>query len=148
MSRPNTVYRDAFQRRGLLACLVFAAVLIAACARAPVEIRIRDTSGNAAPATFAPPAALTPLFGFLASAAADEAGIFKDARTGANVWVIADRAYNAASGRLCRRFYITSPQGYEGMTEGLACRDQRGYWTMSEPLINLDDLGAPRLKYP
>lgn len=146
MSRPNTVYRDAFQRRGLLACLVFAAVLIAACARTPIEIR--DTSGNAAPAAFAPPAALAPLFGFLATAVADEAGIFKDSRTGASVWVIADRVYNAASGRLCRRFYITSPQGYEGMTEGLACWDERGQWTMSEPLINLDDLGTPRLKYP
>ena len=146
MSRPNTIYRDAFQRRGLLACLVFASALIAACARAPIEIR--DNSGNAAPAAFAPSAALAPLFGFLASAAADEAGIFKDTRTGANGWVIADRAYNAASGRLCRRFYITSPQGYEGMTEGLACRDERGHWTVSEPLINLDDLGTPRLKYP
>ena len=133
-------FRDADPRRVRLGCLLLAAALIGACAQAPIESP--DNPSNPAPP------ALAPLFGFLASAAANEAGIVQDPRTGASVRVIADSAYHAASGRLCRRFHVLSPQGYEGMTEGLACQDDRGRWTMSEPLINPDDLGAPRLRYP
>ncbi len=136
----KAVYREALPRRVLLGCLLLAAVLIAGCVQAPIESP--DNPSNPTPP------ALAPLFGFLASAATDEAGIVEDPRTGVNVWVIADRAYHTASGRLCRRFYVKSPLSYEGMTEGLACQDDRGRWTMSEPLINPDDLGAPRLRYP
>ncbi len=137
---PPRACRAALPRRCLLGCLFLATVLIAGCAQAPNKSD--DELANAAPA------ALAPLFAFLATAAASEPGIVEDPRTGANVWVIADRAYNAASGRLCRRFYVVSPQSYEGMTEGLACRDERGHWTASELLINRDELGAPRLRYP
>lgn len=136
---PETGRRDALPRRCLLGCLLLAAVLVTGCALAPKKSY--DDLGNSAPA------ALAPLFGFLESAAADEAGLVEDPRTGASVWVIAYRAYPAASGRLCWRFSVMSPEGYEGMAEGLACRDERGDWTMSELLINPDDLGASRRWY-
>lgn len=132
--------RDALPRRCLLGCLLLAPVLITACALAPIESQ--DNSGDLVPP------ALAPLFAFLASAAASEVGIVEDPRSGASVRVIAGRAYHAASGRLCRRFHVMSPQSYEGMKEGLACRDESGRWTMSELLINPDDLEAPRLQYP
>ncbi len=131
-------FRDADPRRVLLGCLLLAAALIGGCAQALFESP--DSPSNPTPP------ALSPLFGFLASAAAKEAGIVEDPRTGASVRVIAGRAYHSASGRLCRPFYVMSPQGYEGMTEGLACQDELGRWAMSKLLINPDDLGAPRLR--
>ena len=126
-----------------LSCLLVAATLLGACALAskgPAE----GTAGGvrAAPA---PPA---PLFAFLASATAGEAGSVEDPRTGARVWVIADRFYHAASGRYCRRFHVMSPQAYDGVSEGLACRNEGGEWTMSKSLINPDDLEAPRRRFP
>ncbi len=149
---PLSACRAALQRKCLLGCLFLVTIFIAGCAWVPNKsyddlsnskpAAIDDDLGNSAPA------AIGPLFGFLATAAADEAGIVQDPSTGANVWVIAGRTYHAASRRLCRHFFVTSPQGYEGVTEGLACWDERGGWTMSKFLINRDELGAPRLNYP
>ncbi len=94
------------------------------------------------------PPTLAPLFAFLATATTGETEAVEDSRTGATVTVTAGRAYHAASGRFCRLFRVTPPRTYEDLTEGLACRDERGHWTMSALLINPEDLAAPRLRYP
>ncbi len=94
------------------------------------------------------PPTLAPLFAFLATATAGETEGVEDSRTGATVTVTAGWAYHAASGRFCRLFRVTPPRTYEDLTEGLACRDERGHWTMSALLINPEDLEAPRLRYP
>ena len=139
-SWPKKVWREGLPRRGLLGSLFLALPLVFACAPVPVE-----SPGNSLDVASPP---LAPLFAFLASAAANEVGVVEDPRTGASVRVIAGRAYHAASGRLCWRFDVMSPHSYEGMTEGLACKDEHGRWAKSELLINPDDLEAPRLQLP
>lgn len=103
--------------------------------------------GSEALSEAAPPP-LAPLFVFLASAPAGQVDVIEDPATGTSVRVVAGRDYDAASGRRCRRFQVLSAQSYEGITDGLACRDDQGYWTLSEHLINPDDLTAPRLPVP
>jgi hypothetical protein len=137
---PEEIRREKSPWRGPVGSAFFALFLIVACATVPVEKA--DTSVEPAP----PP--LEPLFGFLASAAVNEVGVVKDPRTGQSVRVTAGRAYQAASGRLCRRFEVMAPLLYEGMTDGLACKDAEGLWTKSKLLINPDDLDAPRLQLP
>ncbi len=84
---------------------------------------------------------LSPLFAFLATAEAGEVGTVEDPMTGATVRVIAGRRYHAASNRICRQFRVTSAQGYEGLNEGLACKDvETGRWTRAPLIINPDEL--------
>lgn len=135
--RPKEVWRKGLLRRDHLGCLLLALCFIVACS--PWR---KDYDEAVAP----PP--LPPLFAFLESAEANEVGVVEDPGTGAKVRVIAGRPYHAASGRLCRRFDVMSPHSYEGMTEGLACKDNNGRWTKSTLLINPDDLESPRLRLP
>ncbi len=137
---PKEIWRKGLLRRNLLGSLLSALFFIVACVPAPIESP--DNFLDVAP----PP--LPPLFAFLASAAANDVGVIEDPRTGESVRVVAGRAYPAASGRLCRRFDVMSPQSYEGITEGLACKDEHDRWTKSKLLINPDDLEAPRLQLP
>ena len=131
------VWRERRLRRDWFWSLFLFLLLVAACAPVPPDNSVDVT-----------PPPLAPLFAFLASAADNEVGVVEDPRTGISVRVIAGRAYHAASGRLCRRFDVLSPHSYEGMTEGLACKDEYGRWTKSKLLINPDDLQAPRLRLP
>jgi hypothetical protein len=119
---------------------VLAAMFLMACAQLPMDGEILAVDPTSA--------ALMPLVAFLSKAKNGEAQGLEDPRSRSQVWVIADRTYYAASGRFCRLFHVMSPKGYEGVTKGIACRDARGNWTMSESLINLDDMTAPRLGYP
>jgi len=105
------------------------------------------TTGETKAADSLPPT-LAPLFAYLATATTGETEAVEDSLTGATVPVTAGRTYHAASGRFCRLFRVTPPRTYEDLTEGLACRDERGHWTMSALLINPEDLAAPRLRYP
>ncbi len=137
---PETAVGRSPPRRCLLACLLLATAVIAACQQMPLE------SQNYLADSLLP--TLSPLFAFLATATADETEAVEDSRTGATVTVTAGRAYHAASGRFCRLFRVTPPRTYEDLTEGLACRDEQGHWTMSALLINPEDLETPRLRYP
>jgi hypothetical protein len=132
---PKTIWRDTLPRRYLLRSLLLALLLVVACA--PVPIDSPDNSGDVGPSVPAP------LFAFLASAAASEVVVVEDPDTGESVRVVAGRAYHAASGRLCRRFDVMSPQSYEGMAEGLACKDASGQWTLSRLVVNPEDLDSP-----
>ena len=137
---PETAFGRSPPRRCLLACLLLATAVIAACQQMSIESQ--EYLADSLPPT------LAPLFAFLATATAGETEAVEDSRTGATVTVTAGRAYHAASGRFCRLFRVTPPRTYEDLTEGLACRDERGHWTMSALLINPEDLAAPRLRYP
>lgn len=121
-------------------CLLVSVLLLAACSQ--------PLFGGPEEISDATPPALAPLFVFLTSAPAGEVGIVEDPSTGASVQVVAGRDYHAASGRRCRPFQVLSAEGYEGITDGLACRDDAGHWTVSEHLINPDDLTAPRMPLP
>jgi surface antigen len=123
-----------------IGCLLIALAMIPACTQIQIEAK-EETRNAALPAP-------APLFVFLAAAAAGETGVVEDPRTGETVTVTAARAYHAASGRFCRLFRTTPPGSYEGLTEGLACRDDAGHWTMSALLINPEDLETPRLRHP
>ncbi len=136
--RSETAFGRSPPRRCLLACLLLATAVITACQQTPIESLeyLDDTM----------PPTLAPFFAFLATATAGETEAVGDSRTG--VTVTAGRAYHAASGRFCRLFRVTPPRTYEDLTEGLACRDERGHWTLSALLINPEDLETPRLRYP
>lgn len=137
---PEMAFGRSPPRRYLLACLLLAAALITACQQMSLESQ--EYLADSLPPT------LAPLFAFLATATAGETEAVEDSRTGVTVTVTAGRAYHAASGRFCRLFRVMPPRTYEDLTEGLACRDERGHWTMSALLINPEDLEAPRLRYP
>lgn len=138
--RSETAFPHSPPRRCLLACLLLATAVITACQQMSLESQ--EYLADSLPPT------LAPLFAFLATATAGETEAVEDSRTGATVTVTAGRSYHAASGRFCRLFRVTPPRTYEDLTEGLACRDERGHWTMSALLINPEDLETPRLRYP
>ncbi len=138
--RSETAFGRSPLRRYLLACLLLATVVITACQQMSLESQ--EYLADSLPPT------LAPLFAFLATATAGETEAVEDSLTGATVTVTAGRAYHAASGRSCQLFRVMPPRTYEDLTEGLACRDERGHWTMSALLINPEDLATPRLRYP
>ena len=70
-----------------------------------------------------------PLLAFLAEAEEGEVRDMDDAATGVRLQVTAGRSYNAASGRVCRRFSAQGPGVPHSNEEGLVCRDAAGRWT-------------------
>jgi hypothetical protein len=81
------------------------------------------------------------LIAFLESAAPDQVGYVEDPVSQARIRVIAGNAYHAASGRLCRRYFVPPFQEGSTIDSGLVCQDGSGRWTRSRVRIN-PDLGA------
>ena len=69
------------------------------------------------------------LLAFLAVAEDGEVRDIDDTPSGAGRQVRAGRLYHAASGRVCRRFTVTSTSAPEASEEGLVCKDASGRWT-------------------
>lgn len=80
-----------------------------------------------------------PILLFVGSASNNEKSQILDPATGNEVQVFAGRTYNAASGRVCRRFRISGPAASSPHTSDLACRDHSGKWQKVRPLLNLDN---------
>ena len=70
-----------------------------------------------------------PLLVFLAEAEEGEVRDLNDAATGTSLRVAAGRTYHAASGRVCRRFSVSSAATPDANEEGLVCKDAAGRWT-------------------
>ena len=101
-----------------------------------------DTSNSASTNTITEslePYQSDPILFFVGSANNNQKGQILDPATGKEVQVFAGRAYNAASGRQCRRYQIFEATESTLPTTGLACRDQFGQWQKIRPLLNLDN---------
>ncbi len=103
----------------------------------------RDQTGNAMDTSSAAetpePSPSDPVLFFVGSANDNEKGRVLDPATGEEIQVFAGRTYNAASGRLCRRYRITGLTESAPYTSDLACRDHSGQWQKIRPLLNLDN---------
>lgn len=88
------------------------------------------------------PSELLALVDFVSLAQSGEASELEDPRSGTAVRVVAGRRYQAASGKLCRRFAVTTPPGYAGFKEGLACRDESGRWQVTGVILNPENLNG------
>ena len=80
-----------------------------------------------------------PVLFFVGSASDYQKGRVLDPTTGEEVQVVVGRTYNAASGRLCRRYRISGPTESATHTSDLACRDHLDRWQKIRPLLNLDN---------
>ncbi len=85
----------------------------------------------AATSTKASPAATDPLLRLVATMPIRTSQGFREPATGEMLKIEVVRAYDAASGRLCREYVVTYPQG--GARQGLACRTGEG-WQSARPL--------------
>ena len=82
-----------------------------------------------------PPTSDDPLLAFLAEAADGEIRHLEDAVTGTRLRVTAGRIYQAASGRVCRRFSAVGAAGEKTNGEGLVCKDAAGRWNSVDVLV-------------
>ncbi len=99
----------------------------------------RDATGTRSAAETPEPSPPDPVLFFVGSASDNEKGRVLDPATGEEIQVFAGRTYNAASGRLCRRYRVTGPTESSPHTSDLACRDHSGQWQKIRPLLNLDN---------
>ncbi len=99
----------------------------------------RDATGMRSGAETPDPSPPDPVLFFVGSASDNEKGRVLDPATGEEIQVFAGRTYNAASGRLCRRYRVTGPTESSPHTSDLACRDHSGQWQKIRPLLNLDN---------
>ncbi len=99
----------------------------------------RDATGTRSGAETPEPSPPDPVLFFVGSASDNEKGRVLDPATGKEIQVFAGRTYNAASGRLCRRYRVTGPTESSPHTSDLACRDHSGQWQKIRPLLNLDN---------
>lgn len=76
-----------------------------------------------------------PLLAFLAEAENGAVRDFEDAEAGTRLRVTAGRIYQAASGRICRRFSATGVSSDEADEEGLVCRSAAGRWVRVGMLV-------------
>ena len=88
------------------------------------------------PAEAKPP---DPILLFVGSASDNERGQVLDPSTGTEVQVFVGRTYNAASGRVCRRYRTVDRAGSFSDQSGIACQDHSGQWHKVRPLLNLDN---------
>ena len=76
-----------------------------------------------------------PVLAFLAEAENGEVRDFEDAKAGTRLRVTAGRIYQAASGRICRRFSTTGVSSDEATGEGLVCQSAAGRWIRVGKLV-------------
>ena len=119
---------------GLLICAV-----ISGCGAISAHDQTGDDANTSAAAATQEPHQPDPVLLFVGSASDNEKATIFEPTTSEEVQVFAGRAYNAASGRLCRRFRITGPAASSPHTSDLACRDHSGQWQKIRPLLNLDN---------
>ena len=115
--------------------LAAAVLIVTMCAVSACTLpSLRDlaqSAGRAATTAMKPSeiASEDPLLVFLAEAEEGEVRDLDDAATGTSLRVAAGRTYHAASGRVCRRFSVSSAATPDANEEGLVCRDAAGRWT-------------------
>lgn len=90
----------------------------------------------------------SPLSGVMAKPLVGTPISVKDPRTGTMVRLVAEREYDAASGRTCRRFRVLAPGRYKGRKEGLACKGPSGQWSLTKSIVNPNDLGGATPRSP
>ncbi len=119
---------------GLLICAV-----VSGCGVISARDQTDDATGTSSAAETPEPSPPDPVLFFVGSASDNEKGQVLDPATGEEIQVFAGRSYNAASGRVCRRYRVTGPTESSPHTSDLACQDHSGQWQKIRPLLNLDN---------
>ncbi len=119
---------------GLLIC-----AMVSGCGANSTRDQTGDATGTSSTTETPEPSPPDPVLFFVGSANDNERGRVLDPATGEEIQVFAGRTYNAASGRLCRRYRISGPTESSPHTSDLACRDHLGRWQKVRPLLNLDN---------
>ena len=76
-----------------------------------------------------------PVLAFLAEAEDGEVRDLEDAEAGTRLRVTAGRIYQAASGRVCRRFIAVGAAAEATPGEALVCKDATGQWSRVDILV-------------
>jgi uncharacterized SAM-binding protein YcdF (DUF218 family) len=126
-------------RRPTLGAILLVCALLSGCGAYSARDQTGDAASTSSVSEASEPYQPDPILFFVGSANDNEKGQVLDPTTGEEVQVFAGRTYNAASGRLCRRYRITGPTESSPHTSDLACRDHSGQWQKIRPLLNLDN---------
>ena len=126
-------------RRPALGAILLVVAVLSGCGAYSARDQTGDATSTSSVSEASEPYQPDPILLFVGSANDNEKGQVLDPTTGEEVQVFAGRTYNAASGRLCRRYRITGPTESSPHTSDLACRDHSGQWQKIRPLLNLDN---------
>ena len=126
-------------RRPAFGAILLICALLSGCGAYSARDQTGDATSTSSVSEASEPYQPDPILLFVGSANDNEKGQVLDPTTGEEVQVFAGRTYNAASGRLCRRYRITGPTESSPHTSDLACRDHSGQWQKIRPLLNLDN---------
>ncbi len=126
-------------RRPALGAILLVCAVLSGCGAYSARDQTGDATSTSSAAEASEPYQPDPILFFVGSANDNEKGQVLDPTTGEEVQVFAGRTYNAASGRLCRRYRIFHPTESSPHTSDLACRDRLGRWQKVRPLLNLDN---------
>jgi hypothetical protein len=137
MSTINVISDAALSRRPARGAILLICALLSGCGAYSARDQTGDATSTTAEAS--DPHQPDPVLFFIGSASDNEKGQVLDPATGEEVQVFAGRTYNAASGRLCRRYRVFGPAATSAHTPNLACRDHSGRWQKIRPLLNLDN---------
>jgi len=139
MSTIRVISSATLSRRPALGAILLIYAVLSGCGAYSARDQPGDATSTSAAAEAPEPYQPDPILFFVGSANDNEKGQVLDPTTGEEVQVFAGRTYNAASGRLCRRYRITGPTEPSARTSDLACRDRSGKWQKVRPLLNLDN---------
>jgi hypothetical protein len=125
-------------RRPAFGPILLVCTVLSGCGAYSARDQTGDATSTSSAAEASEPYQPDPILFFVGSANDNEKGHVLDPMTGEKVQVFAGRTYNAASGRLCRRYRITDSTESSPHTSDLACPDRSGRWQKVQPLLNLD----------
>ncbi len=126
-------------RRPAFGAILLICALLSGCGAYSARDQTGDATSTNSAAEASEPSQPDSILFFVGSANDNEKGQVLDPTTGEEVQVFAGRTYNAASGRLCRRYRIFDPTRSSSHISDLACRDGLGQWQKVRPLLNLDN---------
>ena len=126
-------------RRPALGAILLICAVLSGCGAYSARDQTGDATSTKSATELPEPYQPDPILFFVGSANDNEKGQVLDSTTGEEVQVFAGRTYNAASGRLCRRYRLSDPTESSPRTSDLACRDRLGRWQKVRPLLNLDN---------
>ncbi len=126
-------------RRPALGAILLVVAVLSGCGAYSARDQTGDATSTNSAAEASEPYQPDAILFFVGSANDNEKGQVLDPTTGAEVQVFVGRTYNAASGRLCRRYRISGPTESSPHTSDLACRNGLGRWQKVRPLLNLDN---------
>ena len=126
-------------RRPAFGAILLICALSTGCGAYSARDQTGDATSTSSAAEASEPYQPDPILSFVGSANDNAEGQVLDPTTGAEVQVFAGRTYNAASGRLCRRYRIFDPTQSSSHISDLACRHLLGQRKKVRPLLNLDN---------